>query len=146
MLNKTRLKNLPICYHVSLPESVLINRDVKGQVDANHVSLSERVVITSLYDYPHYYYPSLRGHFAALEYELNYVLDNIELLGEVEKSYKSIMRYAQLNPELGIDRMSLSKILIELTGEQKAFENERVDLQTRFRNTGRTFTRNRGYE
>jgi hypothetical protein len=110
------------------------------------VSLSERVVITSLYDYPHYYYPSLRSHFASSEDELNYVLDNIELLAEVEKGYKSIMRYAQLNPELGIDRMSISKILIELTGEQKAFENERADLQMQFINTHRTFMRSRGYK
>jgi chromosome segregation ATPase len=88
---------------------------------------------------------NLPRHLSSLEDHLNLVMDELELLGEIDKSYKTIMQYAEKNPELGIDRMKITKKLIELKGKIKTAENEKDDLKAGFYRTHQIFTRSRGY-
>jgi chromosome segregation ATPase len=86
-----------------------------------------------------------RHYSSSLEDRLNLALDKLELLGANERSYKTIMRYAKTNPELGIDQMKITKKLIELNGEIKTIENKRDDLKEDFSKNHKVFMRSRGY-
>jgi hypothetical protein len=89
---------------------------------------------------------NLAGHYSSSsEDQLNRVMDELELLNDIERSYKTIMRYAAANPELGIDHMKIEKKLIELTGKIKTAENKREDLKESFYRTHKRFTRSKGY-
>lgn len=125
-LYETQLKNLPSCYHLPLP-------DVNESKNPPH------------YYYYHYYYSAIHYHFMSLDSELNWALDNIELLVDIEREYKAIKNYAQRNPELNIDRDDISTRLIELRSEWGGFNKVRIDLEKSM-GKGYTFMRSRCYD
>ena len=114
-LYEEQLKKLPTCYHLPLPD------------------------VNELEKLPHYYYqyayyylilmPHHRYRFMyldnelhmSLDDELNWVIDNIELLDCIEKECRVIQNYAQRNRDLKIDRKDISKRLIELRSEWVGF-------------------------
>jgi cell division protein FtsB len=125
-LYEVQLKNLPTCYHLPIP-------DVNESKNLPH------------YYYYYYYYGRIHYHFMSLDDELNWALDNIELLDDIEKEYKVIKNYAQRNPELNIDRIDISKKLIVLRSEWVGFDKVRDDLRNSMEK-GHRFMRSRCYE
>jgi cell division protein FtsB len=125
-LYEVQLKNLPTCYHLALP-------DVDESRHFPH------------YYYYYYYYGKIHYHFMSLDEELNWALDNIELLEDIEKEYKAIKNCAQTNPELNIDRNDILTRLIELRSEWVGFDKVRDDLRKSMVK-GYRFMRSRCYE
>jgi hypothetical protein len=125
-LYETQLKNLPPCYLLPLP-------DVK---ELRHFPR---------YYYYHYYYSVTHYHFRSFDNELNWVLDNIELLSDIEREYKVIKNYAKKNPELNVNYNNISKILIELRSELVGFDKVR-DILRESMGKGQRFLRSRCYE
>jgi hypothetical protein len=125
-LYEIQLKTLPICYHLPIP-------------DINEIRNFPH------YYYYYYYYGRIRYHFMSLDSELNWALDNIELLDGIEKEYKAIKNYAQRNPELNIDRNDISTKLIVLRSEWVGFDKIRDDIRNSMEK-GHRFMRTRCYE
>jgi hypothetical protein len=129
-LYEIQLYKLLICYHLPLPD------------------------VNELKNLPHYYYYYYYYRYRLgcqplvgdLDDESNWAIDNIELLGVIEREYKKIQNNREYrNPKLKIDCDDISKRLTELSSEILGFDKLRQALRNRME-PGHILLRSKCYE
>jgi len=115
-------------------DALRIERAKKQIQDAdNAISLTER----QLQNIPHHQNPDLQDR-------INYLLDKIDLLKDIETNYQKKIRCIEKTPELGLDIAAVKNKLLDCQGTKKNAEIQAKDLKEQFDKTHKVFMRSKG--